>query len=78
MTSASYLADSAMTMIYNVATVAESRRLGCARWTVEKAIEHAWQKFGLPIGLYASQSGLSVYQKMGFEHLNKVEVYRRL
>lgn len=58
--------------------VPESRRLGCARWTVEKAIEHAWQKFGLPIGLYASQSGLSVYQKMGFEHLNKVEVYRRL
>lgn len=77
-TSASYLADSAITMIYNVATVPKSRRLGCARWTVEKAIEHAWQKFGLPIGLYASQSGLSVYQKMGFEHLNRVEVYRRL
>lgn len=75
-TSAYTLTDSGITMLYNVATVPEFRRLGCAGLTVASAIESAWRKFNLPIGLYSSDSGLSLYRRMGFKYVYDLDSYR--
>jgi GNAT superfamily N-acetyltransferase len=66
-----YLTTSEITVIYNVATLAEFRNHGYGRSLVEAAIQHAWLNSAYPIALYSSEMGLSVYRKIGF-----TDVYR--
>lgn len=61
-----YLIDSGVTMIYNVGTVREFRKKGCARRVVEAAIADALKKSNNPITLYASAMGRPLYEDMGF------------
>jgi GNAT superfamily N-acetyltransferase len=73
--SAYYLTDSGVTMIYAVGTISNSRKRGYARRTVEAAINHAWQHSSFPIALYASEMGHSLYKDMGFVDVCSLENY---
>ncbi len=73
--SASYLLDSDVFVIYNVATLPNFRGRGYARRMVETVIEHA-SKFGdVPIALYSTEMGRPLYESMGFVDLYEMEDY---
>ncbi len=56
-------------MIYNVCTVEQYRRRGFARRMVDLAVEASLSKRDLPVCLYSSPLGLSLYKSIGFEEV---------
>ena len=73
--SAYYLTDSEVTMIYAVGTLSVCRKRGYGRRTVEAAINHAWQQSSFTIALYASEIGHPLYKDMGFVDVCNLEQY---
>lgn len=73
--SASYLIDSEIIMIYNVATRTAYRSKGYGRAITEAAINHALHCTSYPIGLYSSDMGYSLYRKIGFTEIGNTENY---
>jgi len=73
--SAYYLTDNEVTMIYAVGTLSNFRKRGYGRRIVEAAINHAWQYSSCPIALYASEMGHSLYRDMGFVDVCGLENY---
>ena len=73
--SAYYLADNEVVMLYAVGTVAGARHRGYGRRIVEAAINHARQHSSYPIGLYASEMGYPLYKDMGFVDVCGLEHY---
>jgi GNAT superfamily N-acetyltransferase len=73
--SAYYLTDSEVTMIYNVGTLTDFRKRGYARRIVEAAINHAWEHSSFPVALYASKMGVSLYRDMGFVDVYSLDQY---
>jgi GNAT superfamily N-acetyltransferase len=74
-TSAYYLTDNQVTVLYGVATLSDFRKRGFARRTVESAISHACERSPFPVTLYASQMGLPLYRSMGFVDVYNLEKY---
>jgi GNAT superfamily N-acetyltransferase len=73
--SAYYLTDNEVTVIYAVGTLSNFRKHGYGRRIVEAAINHALEHSNLPITLYASEMGHPLYKNMGFVDLYRLENY---
>jgi ribosomal protein S18 acetylase RimI-like enzyme len=62
--------------LYSVATMPEHRRLGYAEAIMRKVVEQAGQSAGIERSvLQATQSGLSLYKRMGYESVTNFNVY---
>lgn len=62
--------------LYSVATVPECRRLGYAEAIMRKVMDDARRTAGIEHGvLQATQSGLSLYKRMGYEAVTSFNVY---
>jgi ribosomal protein S18 acetylase RimI-like enzyme len=62
--------------LYSVATVPEHRRLGYAEAIMRKIVEEAGRSSGIErTVLQATQSGLSLYERMGYRSVTNFNVY---
>lgn len=62
--------------LYSVATVPECRRLGYAEAIMRKIIEEARRSTGIErTVLQATQSGITLYERMGYRAVNNFNVY---
>jgi ribosomal protein S18 acetylase RimI-like enzyme len=62
--------------LYSVATVPESRRSGYAEAIMRKIVEEARRSTGIErTVLQATQSGLALYQRMGYQSVTNFNVY---
>ena len=62
--------------LYSVATVPECRRLGYAEAIMRKVVEQTGQSAGIERSvLQATQSGLSLYKRMGYQIVTNFNVY---
>ena len=62
--------------LYSVATVPESRRSGYAEAIIRKIVEEARRSTGIErTVLQATQSGLALYQRMGYQSVTNFNVY---
>jgi ribosomal protein S18 acetylase RimI-like enzyme len=62
--------------LYSVATVPECRRLGYAEAIMRKIVEEARRSTGIErTVLQATQSGLALYQRMGYQSVTNFNVY---
>ena len=73
--SAYYLNDSGVSMIYNVCTLETFRKKGYGRSMMAHVIAHASERFTTPIGLYASEMGYSMYEALGFKRIYEIEEF---
>lgn len=63
---AQYLSACGINMIYSICTVSQFRSKGFARRMVDHVIADSLAYADLPVGLFASEMGLPLYEKMGF------------
>ena len=62
--------------LYSVATVPECRRMGYAEAIMRRIVEQATRSAGIErTVLQATQSGLSLYRRMGYQIVNNFNVY---